>query len=136
MAPSLRALVVILANQATVANREAFYRALVASQVAVPLRNPPAGLRREKNQVSSANQFTLPQTSWPDGTAMFMVYTDRDAALQAPPPAKAGFEIAGRVVLQMAQAQGAGVIVSTGVGPTGKWVAVPREHVAAVLARK
>src|SRR5262245_54174005 len=136
MTPSLRALVVMLANQPTLPNREAFYRALLAAQVAVPLRNPPAGLRREKKEIIAANQFTIPMTNWPGSGSMLMVYTDRDAAMQAPPPAKAGFEVAGRVVLQMAQARAAGVIVSTGVGPTGKWVSVPREHVAGLLARK
>jgi hypothetical protein len=135
MAQSLRDLVVLMAKQATFANRETLYRALAASQVAVPLRNPPPGLRRERQCVSRANQFTVPMTNWPDGTRMLMVYTDRDAALQVIPPAKAGFEIAGKVVLQMAQAQGAGVIVSTGVGGGASWVAVPKEHVAGILSR-
>ena len=50
------------------------------------------------------------------------------------PQAKTGFVVAARVVLEMAEANQFGLIVTTGSGSAASWAGVPREHVAMVLA--
>jgi len=40
------------------------------------------------------------------------------------------------VVLEMAASNNAGVIVATGQGENAAWAGVPRENVAALLAKK
>jgi hypothetical protein len=110
---TLRTLVQRLADEPTPANRDAFYRALVTAQVAVPLRAVPTGLR--PGDAVADGQLSVPTTSGPDGSVMLLVYTDQEAAIQSP-QARAGFSLAGRVVLEMAAANRAGVIVATGSG--------------------
>lgn len=131
MGETLRTLVRRLADEPTPANQNAFYRALVVAQVAVPLRAVPPGFR--PGDAVADGQMSVPTTRLSDGSVMLLVYTDQEAALQSP-QARAGFALAGRVVLEMAAANQSGVIVATGYGAAASWSGVPREHVAAVLA--
>jgi hypothetical protein len=112
-------------------NQDAFYRALVAAQVAVPLKAVPPGIR--PGDAAADGQMSVPTTRMSDGAVMLLVYTDQEAALQFP-QARAGFTLAGRVVLEMAAANQAGLIVATGYGAAASWSGVPRDHVTAVLA--
>jgi hypothetical protein len=130
---TLRELVETLAARPTAAKREAFQRALLAAEVAVPLRGLPDGVGLGPG-VAAAGQFAVPQARGPDGALMLLVYTDEAAALEAP-QATAGFALAGRVVLEMAASNNLGVLVSAGGQATSAWAAVPREQVAAVLAQ-
>jgi hypothetical protein len=133
MAEGLRELVMRLADHPTPANQDAFYRGILTGQVAVPLRVLPSGVQPGIEQVADGQQWSVPTTRGPDGRPMLLVYTDQQAAMQSP-GVKAVFGIAGRVVLEMAQANGAGVIVATGYGAAGSWAGVPQDHVAALLA--
>jgi hypothetical protein len=49
---------------------------------------------------------------------------------------KGGFSLDARVVLEMAQANGMGIIVTNGYGAVAAWAGVPKEHVAGVLSLK
>jgi hypothetical protein len=119
MGETLRELVVRLADEPTLANQEAFYRALLAAQVAVPLKSLPAGVRPGLN-VAADGQLGVARTQGPDGSVMLLVYTDQQAALESS-GARTGFTLQGRVVLEVAAANQAGVIVTTGYGPTASW---------------
>jgi hypothetical protein len=131
MGETLRALVTGLADEPTLSNQKAFHRVLLASEVAVPLKAVPPGYRPGAGVADG--QLAVPHTSGPDGSMMLLVYTDDQAALQVP-QARAGFRLAGRVVLEMAVANNMGVILSTGWGPAASWAAIPPQQVAAVLA--
>ena len=120
-----------LADEPTIANQNAFYRALLVCEVHVPLKTLPAGFG--PGQGIADGRVGVPHTSGPDGSMMLLVYTDEQAALQVP-ETRAGFRLAGRVVLEMAAANQAGVIVTTGYGAAASWSGVPQQHVAAVLA--
>jgi hypothetical protein len=133
MAEGLRELVVRLADHSTAANQDAFYRDLLAGQVAVPLRVLPSGVQPGTEQVADGQQWTVPTTRGPDGGLLLLVYTDPQAAMQSP-GAKAVCGLSGRVVLEMAQANRAGVIVASGYGAAASWAGVPRDHVTALLA--
>src|SRR5262249_21914261 len=106
MGETLRTVVVRLADEPTPSNHWAFYRALLAAQVAVPVRELPAGSRAGPGVADG--QVSVPHTRGSDGLLMLLVYTDGQAALQAP-QANAWFELAGRVVLEMAVANKVGV---------------------------
>jgi hypothetical protein len=135
MTGSLRELVVVFADYPTTGNRDTFYRALLTALVAVPLRTVPFGIAPGMELVAAGQQWSVPTTHGPDGGPMLFVYTDPQAAMQAP-GAKAAFSIAGRVVLEMALANRAGVIVATGYGAAGSWAGVAREHVGKLLAEQ
>ena len=131
MRETLRTLVQRLAEEPTPANRDTFYRALVAAQVSVPLLALPPGLRT--GDAAASGQLSVPTTRGQDGSAMLLVYTDQKEALSVP-QARAGFMLAGKVVLEVAASNQVGVIVSTGHDGTASWSGVPREHVATLLA--
>jgi hypothetical protein len=135
MTGSLRELVLSFADDSTDGNQAAFFRGLVASQVAVPLRAVPPAAAPGTDQVADGRQWSIPTTRGPDGRPMLLVYTDQQAAMQAP-GAKAAFGVAGRVVLEMARANQAGVIVATGYGAASSWAGVAPQDVAALLARE
>jgi SseB protein N-terminal domain len=124
-------LVARLADEPTVENRDAFYRALLTSEVAVPLQSVPPGLL--PGRAVASGQVGIPRTRGPDGSDMLLVYADEQSALQAP-QAQGGLRVAGRVVLEMAAANRAGVIVVAGSGAGASWSGVPAEHVRSVLA--
>jgi hypothetical protein len=120
MAESLAELVTLLADQPTVETRDCFFRALSSSKVAIPLQSPPN------------DQITFPETQGPDGRRWLLVYCDAQA--MARNTGHAWAEVPGRVVLEVAQANGMGIIVQNHLGNTPTWSGVSPGDVVHILS--
>jgi len=136
VAESLADLVKLLADEPTVEHRDRFFRALSVSKVAIPLQNPPAGLRHgDTFTVAPQDQITIPETRGPDGARWLLVYCDA-AAMQAKNPKSVWAELAGRMVLEVARANGLGIIVQNLVGDQPTWSGVSKDQVVQILRGK
>ncbi len=84
---------------------------------------------------SSRDQIRLPTAPGPSGTTMLLVCCDIPGMFAAHPE-NAFIEFDGRVVLEIAEKKGFGVVVQNMVDGKESWAGVLKEDVADILAGK
>jgi hypothetical protein len=136
MKESLAKLVTLLADEPTLENRERFFVAFSDGNIAIPLQRPIDGVKQGSAYTVGPNdRITIPETQGPDGARWLLVCCDA-AAMQAKNTGHAWAELAGRVVLEVAQANGIGIIVQNLVGPSPTWSGIGKDDVAYILSGK
>lgn len=128
---SLAELVARLADEPTVPNRDAFYSTLLGSRVSFAVGSLNPNMVGD-HVVKNPDQMSIPTAPGPNGTAMLVVFSDRDSAIAL----KAGAtfaEIDGRTLLQIALSNKASVIVQSLYQGKPSWSGVSPEHVATLL---
>jgi hypothetical protein len=134
MAESLAHLVNILTDEPSVAHRDRFFLAFSNSKVAIPVQYPPAGMPSGGSYTVGPNdRIPFPETQGPDGDRWLVVYCDA-VAMQAKDPRYAWAELAGRVVLEVARADGLGIIVQNMIGEQPSWAGISKEDVVQILS--
>lgn len=136
MTESLANLVTLLADEPTVANRDRFFVAFADGNVAIPLQQPIEGMRDGGTYTVGRNdQMSIPETQGPDGGRWLLVYCDA-AAMRAKNIGHAWVELAGRVILEVARANGFGIIVQNLVGPSPTWSGISKDDVSYILSEE
>jgi hypothetical protein len=130
---TLARLVTLMADEPTPENMRAFYRLLLSSKVGARIPNPSHSLRPGTGITTATDQMQIPSAKNPDGSPMLIVYCDIPG-MAAAYPQDSFFEVEGRVVLEMAQRIGGGVIVQNGLDGRESWAGVPKEHIAWILS--
>ena len=126
---SLPDAVILLADAPTSANREAFFRTLVASRLgARTTAEIPPG-----QHTLGAQEVTFPTSTAPDGSPMILTWCDIPGMLTKFPDDRF-FEVDARVVLQMAANSGFGIIVQYQSGDAPTWAGVGIDDVARILS--
>jgi hypothetical protein len=134
MTESLANLVTLLADEPTPVNRDRFFLAFADGCVAIPLQHPVKGPKEGGTYTVGPNdRITIPETQGPDGNRWLLVYCDA-AAMQAKNTGHAWAELAGRVILEVAQANGIGIIVQNLVGPSPTWSGISKDDVSYILS--
>lgn len=125
MAQSLAELVTLLADEPTPANRDRFFMAFADSKVAIPLQEPiPRVGPGNSYTVGPNDRITIPETQGPDGGRWLLVYCD--AAAMQTMTGRVWAEVAGRVILEAARANGIGIIVQNVISPSPTWSGTPK----------
>src|SRR3954468_8598026 len=102
---SLAGLVTLLADEPTPENRDRFFAAFADGPVAIPLPRPIEGVTEGGAYTVGPNdRITIPETQGPDGARWLLVYCD--AAAMRTKTGHAWVELAGRLILEVAQANG------------------------------
>ena len=130
---TLGQLVMLVADDPSLANRNAFYGCLLFSKVGIRVTNPGGVLQPGTRVTTKDDSVAIPSAMGPDGNCYLVVYCDIPA-LWAAFPHDAFSELDARVVLEMARSNGHGVIVQNSTGDREAQAAVSKEHVADVLS--
>jgi hypothetical protein len=132
---TLSQLVTLLADEPTTKNRNAFYHCLLSSKVGTRILNPDGYIKSGVSVTTKENPIKIPTATGPDGITMILVYCDIPKMLVANPK-DAFVELDGRVVLEMAEKEGFGIVVQNALDGKESWAGVPKEHVADILSNK
>jgi hypothetical protein len=126
---TLAQIVTLMADEPTPENMRSFYRLRLYSKVGARVSNPNPTLTPGTRMATETDQMQIPSVEGSDGSPMLIVYCDIPG-MAAAYAQDYFFELEGRVVLEMAQRMGAGVIVQNGLDGKQCWARVPKEHVA------
>jgi hypothetical protein len=130
---TLGELVTLVADKPTAENRDVLYGRLLFSKVGGRLPETAQGIAVGTHVTTKQDNVGIPSTQGPDGKVYLVVFCDIPA-MQAEFPDERLFELDCRVVLEMAQGKGLGVILRNMLDSSQRWVAVPREVVPAILS--
>jgi hypothetical protein len=125
-------LVTLLARRPRAELRDAFYRRLLTAKVGARL-SKGIELGTGTHVTTDADQLSIPSTRLPNGVLCLVVFCDIPAMASALPEERL-FALEARVVLEMARANGCGVIVQNALDGQKSWAAVTPEDVRALLA--
>jgi hypothetical protein len=125
-------LVTLLAHRPRAEIRDVFYRRLLDAKVGARLSNG-IELAPGTHVTTDEDQLSIPSTRLPNGMLCLVVFCDIPALAKALPDERL-FALDARVVLEMARANGCGVIVQNALDDQKSWAAVTPDDVRALLA--
>jgi len=132
---SLSELVTIVADNPTIENRNKFYHSLLISKVGARIDNPDSRYKPGTYITTKNDKIGIPSTKGPDGKPWLLVFCDIPRMCESQPNATF-IEIDGRIVLEMAQKAGCGIIVQNMVDGRESWAGVLSEHISGILRGK
>jgi hypothetical protein len=125
--------VTLLAEKPTRGNRKLFYQRLLFSTVGTRIPNPDGSIKAGTRATTADDNVEIPSTQDSDGNRYLFVFCNVPA-MWAAFPHDTFAELDARVVLEMAQSEGMGVIVQNVLESAKPWVRVPKEDVTDILA--
>jgi len=111
---------------------EALYGRLPFSKVGIRAPESPGILRAGGRVLGEDDKITIPTRRGSHGKSYLEVYCDIPA-MWAESPGQVFLELDARVVLEMAQSHGLGVICQNSAGGRKAWIAVAKEDVTGIL---
>jgi len=130
---TLTDLVTLLAEEPTSANRELFYQRLLFSKVGTRIPNPDGSIEAGTRATTADDNIAIPSSRDSDGNSYLLVFCNVPA-MWAAFPHDTFAELDARIVLEMAQSHGVGVVVQNVLESKKPWVIVPKTDVADILA--